>query len=40
MNTKRIEQLCSEFDRRVDAVGVGVARLEFAKRVAELEVGK
>ena len=37
MNTKRIEQLCSYFDRRVDDVGVHFARLEWAKRLAELE---
>ena len=34
---KRIEQLCSEFDERVSRVGVGMARAEFAKRLAELE---
>ena len=34
---KRVEQLCSEFDERVNAVGVGWARAEFAKRLAELE---
>ena len=34
---KRVEQLCSEFDERVSRVGVGWARAEFAKRLAELE---
>ena len=34
---KRVEQLCSEFDERMNAVGVGWARAEFAKRLAELE---
>ena len=34
---ERINQLCSKFDERVSRVGVGMARAEFAKRLAELE---
>ena len=34
---KRVEQLCSEFDERVSRVGVGMARVEVSKRLAELE---
>ena len=34
---KRIEQLCSEFDERVNRVGVGVARHWWAERLAEME---
>ena len=34
---KRVEQLCSEFDERVNAVGVGMARRWWARRLAELE---
>ena len=34
---KRINQLCSIFDERVSRVGVGMARAEFAERLAEAE---
>ena len=34
---KRIEQLCSEFDERIDRVGVGMARHWWAARLAEIE---
>ncbi len=33
----RIEGICNEFDIRVEAVGVNVARLELAKAFAECE---
>uniref|UniRef100_A0A6M3K9D9 Uncharacterized protein n=1 Tax=viral metagenome TaxID=1070528 RepID=A0A6M3K9D9_9ZZZZ len=34
---KRIESICYEFDSRVEAVGLAVARLELAKALAECE---
>lgn len=33
----RILQICDEFDARVEAVGVLIARLELAKALAEAE---
>ena len=35
--SKRVEQLCSEFDERIDRVGVGMARHWWAARLAEAE---
>ena len=34
---KRIEEICGEFDARVQQVGLEVARLELAKALAENE---
>ena len=35
---KRIEEICHEFDIRLETVSVAVARLELAKALAESEV--
>jgi hypothetical protein len=37
---KRIEQICIEFDARVEVVGLAIARLELAKALAEAEERK
>lgn len=34
---KRIEEICKEFDSRVEKVGLEVARTELAKALAEAE---
>jgi len=34
---KRIDEICAEFDSRVEEVGINVARLELAKTLSETE---
>ena len=34
---KRIEEVCHEFDERVEITGVAIARLEMVKACVELE---
>lgn len=34
---KRTKELCDEFDKRAQTIGVSFARAEFAKMLAELE---
>lgn len=36
----RIEEICKEFDSRVEVVGVTIARLELAKALAETEAAQ
>ena len=37
---KRIEEICNEFDSRVETVGLAIARLELAKALAEAEAAQ
>jgi hypothetical protein len=36
----RIEEICKEFDSRVEVIGVTIARLELAKALAETEAAQ
>jgi hypothetical protein len=36
----RIEEICKEFDARVEVVGLAIARLELAKALAEAEAAQ
>ena len=36
----RIEEICEEFDSRVEVVGLAIARLELAKALAEAEAAQ
>jgi len=36
---KRVEEICNEFDIRVNSAGVNIARLELAKALATCEEG-
>ena len=36
----RIEEICKEFDSRVEVVGLAIARLELAKALAESEAAQ